>query len=250
MSTATVTMTENHLATLAKFDSPTVANVLELFNIRSYIAGYTNSTIKAVYPTLPPAVGYAATMTFRGGQAAGKGEPYYKIGQFIESIDGAARPLICVIKDLDDPHLAATYGEVMVTTMKAFGFVGLVTNGAGRDYDQVRQLDFPCWASSMIVSHGYNHFVHLDVPVVVGGLAIAPKDLLHADGNGVVQIPLPIASAVAELCGPFIAAEQVVLDYTRDPDLSIQGYLEAMNKKNQMVADLTKQAQKMMPADW
>lgn len=246
----TATVTDDHLAILAKFDSPTVSNVLELFNIRSYIAGYTNHTIKAVYPTLPTAVGYAATMTFRGGQHAGRGEPYNKITQFIESVADVQRPLIAVIKDLDDPHLAATYGEVMVTTMKAFGFVGLLTNGAGRDYEQVRALDFPCWASSMIVSHGYNHFIDLNVPVDVGGLVVAPKDLLHADANGVVQIPLPIASAVAELCEPFVAAEQVVLDYIQEDDLSIAGYHEAMNKKNQMVAELTEQAKKMAPADW
>ena len=245
----TVTVTANDLTTLAKFDSPTVANVLELFNFRSYIAGYTNSTIRAVYPTLPPIVGFAATMTYRSSQPAGQGDVYSKMSQFLDTAADVGPPPIAVIQDLDDPHIAASYGEVMVASMKAFGFVGLITSGAGRDYDQVRELKFPCWASSMIVSHGYGHLIECNLPVVVGGLALEPKELLHADGNGVVQIPLSIASAVAELCEPFVAAEQIVLDYTQDPHLSIQGYHEAMDKKNQLVADLTKQAEKMMPSN-
>ena len=53
------------LAKLQKVDSPTIANVIELFDLRSYAAGYSNLTLKAIYPKLPPAVGYAVTATFR-----------------------------------------------------------------------------------------------------------------------------------------------------------------------------------------
>ena len=48
-------------------DSPTIANVIELFEGQSAVAGYANGTIKAVYPDLPPVVGYAVTATFRSG---------------------------------------------------------------------------------------------------------------------------------------------------------------------------------------
>lgn len=246
----TTPLQDSDLATLAKFDSPTIANVIELFECRAYNAGYTNETIRAVYPKLPPVVGYAATMTFRASQPAGRGEPFNKIGQVIEQYADAQRPLIAVIKDLDEPHVAATYGEIVVTCLKTFGFVGLMTDGAGRDYEQVQRLGFPCWTSSMIVSHGYNHLLDLNIPVLIGGLSLEPKDLLHADGNGIIHIPLPIASAVAELCEPFVAAEEVILEYTRDPGLTMAGLQEAIDKKNELVAGLMKQAKKMIPESW
>ena len=41
------------------------------------------------------------------------------------------------------PVAAATFGEVMCTTYKAFGAVGLITSGAGRDLDQVEALQLP-----------------------------------------------------------------------------------------------------------
>ena len=58
-------LTPEQLASLARVDSPTVANVIELFDVRpSYLEGFTNHTVKAVYPELPPVVGYAWTATF------------------------------------------------------------------------------------------------------------------------------------------------------------------------------------------
>ena len=53
------------LETLKQYDSPTISNVIELFKVRPNTAGYMNSSIRAVYPQLPPIVGYATTVTFR-----------------------------------------------------------------------------------------------------------------------------------------------------------------------------------------
>ena len=208
-------LTEKQLSILQQVDSPTIANVIELFDVRSRIAGYANQTIKAVYPELPPAVGYAVTATFRAAYPAEEGDSYGGLPQLIEDSLQIPEPRIIVFQDLDDPPQAATYGEVMATTFQSFGFSGLITSGAARDIEQVRRMRFPCWASSVNVSHGYCHFLASNMPVVVGGLQIKPGDLLHADANGIVSIPHSLAAGVAELCLPFIEAEQVVIDHLR-----------------------------------
>lgn len=51
--------------TMRKYDSATIANVIELFRIRPSTAGYFRGHIRAIYPDLPPVVGYATTATFR-----------------------------------------------------------------------------------------------------------------------------------------------------------------------------------------
>ena len=38
-----------------------------------------------------------------------------------------------VFQDLDDPPVSATFGEGMCSTYQAFGSVGLITSGGGRD---------------------------------------------------------------------------------------------------------------------
>jgi len=56
-------------------------------------------------------------------------------------------PAIVVFEDLDDPPAGATFGDGMCLTYKTFGAVGLITSGAARDLDNVRQLDFPCFSN-------------------------------------------------------------------------------------------------------
>ena len=53
------------LEQLRKFDTPTICNVLELFDARPRTAGYMDARIRACFPQLPPMVGFATTATFR-----------------------------------------------------------------------------------------------------------------------------------------------------------------------------------------
>jgi len=239
------TLNAEELALLRKIDSPTVANVIELFDIRSYVAGYTNLTLKAIYPKLPPAVGYAVTATFRSAYPAQQGDSYGGMSSLIADAMGPPAPRMVVFQDFDDPPQAATYGEVMATALKTFGFAGLITSGGARDIEQVDRLQFPCWASSVIVSHGYCRIQEVNVPVCVGGLEVRPGDLLHADANGVVNIPHEIASAVAALCEPFIEAEDIILGYLKGPQPTPEGYAEAVRKSKQRIGELRGRAREL-----
>ena len=222
------TLTPDQLALLGRIDSATVANVIELFGLRSFVAGYTNLTIKALYPELPPAVGYAVTATLRSAYPKDPSESTGGLAALMSAVQTAPTPRIIVIQDLDEPPQAATYGELRVASFQRFGSVGLITNGAGRDVEQVRQRRFPCWASSLIVSHGYFRIIDIQVPVFIGGLRILPGDLLHGDGNGVVSIPREISAGVAELCDPYLKAEQIVLDYLQNKQILAEGYKQAI----------------------
>jgi regulator of RNase E activity RraA len=168
--------------------------------------------------------------------------------QLIADAMATPAPRIVVFQDLDDPPRAATYGEIMVTTFQKFGFSGLVTSGAARDIEQVDRLQFPCWASSVIVSHGYCRFPDVNVDVSVGGLQVKPGDLLHADANGVVHIPHPIAAAVAELCEPYIQAEEIILEYLRSSQPTAAGYGEVVLKAKHRMTELKELARSLLKA--
>ena len=118
-------------------------------------------------------------------------------------------------QDMDDPAVSAVFGEVMCSSYRAFGSVGLVTNGAGRDLEQVRALKYPVFTGGTICSHGYCHILHIGLPVRVGGLMVNTGELLHGDANGVTSIPLAIAGEVADLAEEFIAAEVQVMNYVK-----------------------------------
>lgn len=239
-------LTTEQIAKLAQVDSPTVANVIELFDVQSRVAGYTNHTLKAVYPHLPPAVGYAVTATFRSAYPAVDKDAYGGMAQLIEQGMSISGPRFVVFQDLDEPAISATYGEVMASTFQAFGYAGLITSGAARDIEQVRAMNFPCWASGTIVSHGYNHILAGNVPVNIGGLSVLPGDLIHADANGIVNIPLRIAEGVAELCQPFIDAENIVIGTLRAGNVTLAGYRQAQSHMREAMSNLRKQAQQYL----
>lgn len=220
-------MDSDTLKKLAQYDSPTVANVIELFDVRPRNQGFMDSRIRSCFPEMPPMVGYAATASFRSDAAPPSADAYGSINEQIEQFSALAGPAVVVFQDLDDSAVGATFGEVMCSTYKAFGAVGLITSGGGRDLAQVRNLDFPVFTGATIVSHAYCHLLHVGQPVRVGGLTVTQGDLLHGDENGVTEIPGEIAADVADVAEEFVAAEKIILDYVQGSDRATLDGLKA-----------------------
>jgi regulator of RNase E activity RraA len=223
---------------LRRFDTPTVCNVLELFDHRPRTAGYMDGRVRACFPALPPMVGFACTATFRAAAPPRAGDVYAGLARQVERLAAMPGPKVVVFQDLDDPPVAATFGEVMCSTYRAFGCVGLVTSGAGRDLDQVEALGFPCFTAGTIPSHGYSQIAELGGPVRVGGVWVNPGDLLHGDRNGVTTIPLELAAAVAEGCPGYVAAEAVVLDYLKAGAVTAAGFAAARAECHRRLREL------------
>ena len=215
------------LDAMRKYDTPTVCNVIELFDAIPRTDGYLDQRIKACFPHLPPMVGYAVTATFRAGAPPRGGDVYAGIEKQVRQLAEQPGPKVVVFQDLDDPSVAATFGEVMATTYRAFGCVGLVTSGSARDLDQVRALDFPCFSAGVNPSHGYCQIVELNMPVRVGGVWVNPGDMLHGDCNGVAVIPHELAALVADGCAGFADAESVVLNYLKAGSVTPDGFTAA-----------------------
>ncbi len=224
---------------LRKYDTPTILNVMELFDAIPRTSGYMDSRIKACFPQLPPMVGYAVTATFRSGAKPRGGDVYAGLDQQVRLLHEFPGPKVVVFQDLDDPAVAATFGEVMCTTYKAFGCVGLITSGAGRDLDQVEAIQFPCFTAGTIASHGYCQIVDLNVPVRVGGLWINPGDLLHGDRNGVAAIPHELADAIPYGCAELAEAENVVLNPMRSGRVTPDDFTAARKESHRRIAALS-----------
>ena len=224
---------------LRKFDTPTICNILELFDAMPRTAGYMDARIQACYPKLPPMVGFATTATFRAAAPPRSGDIYAGLAKQVEHLSAIAGPKVVVFQDLDDPPVAATFGEIMCTTYQAFGCVGLITSGAGRDLDQVEAIGFPCFTSGTICSHGYTQIVELGGPVRVGGMWINPGDLLHGDRNGVTTIPHELAVATAEGCVGLAEAEAVVLNYLKTNGVTPEGFATARGECGRLIKELS-----------
>ncbi len=206
---------------LARFDSATICNVIELLDVRARNCGFLRPPVQAMFPQLPPMVGYAVTATFRSATMPPDDEPALTLAQQVELFEPIPKPRVVVIQDLDDPPFAAVFGEVMTSTYKGFGCVGLVTNGYARDLPAIAEMNFPVFAAGVCVSHAYCRILEVGTAVNITGVTIRPGDLLHGDANGVTTIPTQIAEAVAHACEDFVAAEEVVISAARSgPDMA------------------------------
>lgn len=229
------------LKQLGEFDTPTISNVIELFDVVPRNRGYMDGRIRSAFPELPPMVGFAATACFRADAAPHWGSAYGSLEHQVERFAELPGPAVVVFQDLDDPPVAATFGEVMCSVYKGFGSTGLITSGGGRDLLQVRALNYPIFTGQTICSHAYCHILHVGLPVRVGGLVVNNGDLLHGDANGVTRIPLEIAAAVADVAPEFVAAEKIILDYARGPGSKDIAGLEAARKEfSAVVGELSK----------
>jgi len=234
-----MSITKETLDKLARFDTPTIANVIELFDVRPRNTGYMDGRIRACFPELAPMVGFASTAVFRSDAPPAGGDAY---GSFIEQVERFGElpgPAVMVFQDADDPPVGATFGEVMCSVYQAFGSVGLVTSGGGRDLLQVRGLDYPVFTGSTICSHAYCHILHMGLPVRVGGLVVRQGDLLHGDANGVTSVPVEIADQIPDVASEFVEAEKIVIDYARSPgDKTPQDLAAARGKFSGVIARL------------
>ncbi len=227
----------NVLDKLRQFDTPTISNVIELFAVRPRTSGFTDNRIQACFPEMPPMVGFAATATCRTAIDL-RDSAYTSLPDQVARFEELSGPPVVVFQDLDDPPLAATFGEIMCTTYKTFGAAGLITNGGGRDLDQVRALAFPVFTDRAVCSHGYIRILDTHQPVRVGGLVIFPDDLLHGDINGIISVPKHIAADVADVAAEFVAAEQVILQALRSDSPTLSTLRQASAESKAMIESL------------
>jgi regulator of RNase E activity RraA len=229
---------------LREFDTPTICNVIELFDIRPRTEGFMDERIRASFPEMKPMVGFASTATFRAAIPPRAGSAYHHLTAQVARFGELSGAPVVVFQDLDSPVRAATFGEIMCTTYQRFGAVGLVTSGAGRDLDQVRRLGFPTFTDGTICAHGYCSIVDLHVPVHVGGVAIYPDDLLHGDLNGVTTIPRAIAGEVAVLAGEYVAAEAIILEALHQDAPTLDAVRDATAEADRRIDALRQQVRR------
>ncbi len=213
-------LSQDVLDALKRYDSPTLANAIETFDVRPRDEGFAGADVRCMFPELGVMVGYAATATIRargrpeeGGAGADRSPSLWAL------VRSLPMPRVVVIQDLDDPpgH-GAFWGEVQSTIYKALGCAGTVTDGCVRDLAEVRAMGFQFFARGACVSHAYVRLESVGEPVHVGGLTVQTGDLLHADQHGVLLIPREVAADLAEAADRVVDREQRFISWVRSPE--------------------------------
>ncbi len=196
---ANVQLSSEQLDELRAIDSPTIANAIEYFSIRPRVAGYCGSNVHCLTPDAGFMLGYAVTCKGDSTTEDKDRREHTELYQAIYAMQPL--PVVVVIGDDGDPsriNLSCHAGEMMATTMKRVGAIGLVTNGGLRDIREINALGgFHYFGRGLVVAHGRPSIYDVGATVTIDGMEVRSGDLLHGDENGITVIPAEIADQVA-----------------------------------------------------
>lgn len=224
---------------LQQLDTCTIANAIEVFNLRQRNEGFvSDAATHSIFPHLPPMLGYAVTGRIRSTTpplVSSLPPPrilsYYDRTDWWNYVLSIPAPRVVVMQDVDHtPGVGAFFGEMHSAVSKALGCNGYVTNGAVRDLPAVEVLGFQLFAGHVSVSHAYVHIVDFGEPVEIGGLHIRPGDLIHGDRHGVQSIPKKIAADIPAVVKELSRSERPILEFCRSPQFSLEALREMMRE--------------------
>ena len=219
---------------LRRFDSPTIANALEVARGQRTITGFTRRTLIAAFPQLPPIVGFARTVTIRSSTPYDPAVRRKNQLAYYEHLAQAPQPTVAVVQDVDSqPGLGAFWGEVNTHIHWGLGCVGAVTNGSMRDLDAMHP-QFQCLAASLSPSHAWVQVVDIGKQVDVFGMVVSDGEIEHADRHGAIVIPRELLDKLPAAIDLMARREKELLDAARKPGFSVAALRQAFAASDQV----------------
>jgi 4-hydroxy-4-methyl-2-oxoglutarate aldolase len=101
------------------------------------------------------------------------------------------------------------WGGLLCTAAKHRGVAGVIVDGACRDVDEAREMEFPAFARAPVVrtARGRVHEQSYGAPVSLGDVEVRTGDLVVADGSGVAVVPIEAVAAVARKARELVERE-------------------------------------------
>ena len=91
---------------------------------------------------------------------------------------------------------SGVFGDMMLTFFKGKGGIGVVVDGCLRDFPNIKKIDLGLWISGVTPNfHTQTDLMPFAVngPIACGGVLVMPGDIIVADDDGAVVVPVNLA---------------------------------------------------------
>lgn len=182
------------------FDTSIVSDALDRRGIDGVATGL--SPANSARASVRTVVGRAHTMRFERVAERGS-ETNFPFAMLNE-----LAPDRVLVIDGADPELSCWGGNASRLAANA-GVNGVVVDGGYRDASDVSEGSIPVFGRAPTPKTGQRRVTVEGVgePVEIGGVVVAPDDLIVADATGVVVVPADETAAVAEAAEDILAEE-------------------------------------------
>ena len=178
---------------LAKIGSATASGELSRLGIR-------DPNIRGPIPRTPGAtvVGPALTLQFMP-----KREDVYRVDEYADPEKQLHRHVLyhtqpgdVVVVDARGDLGSGVFGEMMLTYFKGRGGAGVVIDGCIRDYPHAKDLGLGLWLRGTTPNfHTQTNIFPfaVNVPIACNNVLVMPGDIIVADDDGIVVVPIALA---------------------------------------------------------
>ncbi|MFO1404487.1 MAG: hypothetical protein U1E96_07880 [Azonexus sp.] len=105
----------------------------------------------------------------------------------------------------------AFWGENMTMSALNRGVVAAVIDGACRDVEEIRKIRFPVICKGIVPNVGaIAGYGDVNVSIQCAGVVVSPGDIVVADGNGVVVVPMAEAAVVLQKAQRLLETEHLL----------------------------------------